>query len=102
MTDAPLSEIPIPLPVKDVSSTLSSGPESLSAQMIVALVTIISLIILGVGSLIVIVICRSEAAIVTAMVAVPSVIAGGLINSLAAPSGIGSVIAAARKTQLTP
>ncbi len=78
-------------------STLTSAPKDSSAQMTVALCTVAGLVIIALGALIVGVICRSELAVVTAVVAIPSTAVGALANSLASPTGIASVIAQARK-----
>ncbi len=78
-------------------STLTESPKDSSSQMIVALATVCVLALIGMGSLIVIVICQAQMPVVTALVAVPSTIVGALANSLTSPSGIASVIASARK-----
>jgi hypothetical protein len=78
-------------------STLTDSPKDSSSQMIVALATVFVLALIALGSLVVVVVCQSQTPIITALVAIPSMVVGALANSLASPSGITSVIASARK-----
>ena len=93
MTDVPTGAAASPAKPDD-RSTLTSAPKDSSAQTIVALITVVAVTIIALGALIVAVVCKSEVAVVTAVVAIPSVVVGGLLNSLASPTGI----AQARKT----
>lgn len=90
MTDT--APAPAPAPKGD---TLTSPPKDSKAQMLVALSTVIALTLIAIGAFVVTVICRNESAVVVAAVAIPSVVVGALANSLAAPTGIATVIGAA-------